>query len=454
VSAFAGGLVAPVEVARSAPVTFAAPDAPLRGHLSRTGDPTEMLVVWNAPDSSGSPRVQWGASRDALTQSAPAEADGYVREDLCGPSVATTAGWAPPHAWLRARITGLVPGSGAPVYFRYGSDAGGWSAPLSFAPPPAPGAAVHIGVTADVGMAESDGSTTMNGGLPEAQAARTIALLRARLVEQPDHDYSAVVHAGDLAYAIGYAHKWDIFASRLAGLADRLPYMTGLGNHERDWPGSGSISDYMDSGGECGIPTTVRFPSPTQNSRAQDAGYWAVEHGAATLVMLNTEIEVGPGSDQYDFVNATLAAVDRARTPWVFVFAHRPLYFAWAAEPGGGAADARLLALEPLLVNNRVDAVFAGHVHNVAVTTPVINGTVAPAAARPRAYRAPTHIIVGHGGHDLSAVADASPPWVAYAAAEHGYATLHVWNATDSSVELFADADDSLRYTVRLEREA
>jgi hypothetical protein len=210
----------------------------------------------------------------------------------------------------------------------------------------------------------------------------------------------------------------------------------------------------MDSGGECGIPTTVRFPSPTQNSRAQDMGWWAIEHGAATLVMLNTELELGPGSDQYDFVNETLAAVDRARTPWVFLFAHRPFYFAWAAEPGGGASDPRLLALEPLLVSGRVDAVFAGHVHNVAVTCPMLAGACAPAAARPRAYRAPTHIIVGHGGHDLSAVADISPPWVDYAAAVHGYATLHVWNATDASVELWGDSDDALRWTVRLEREA
>jgi hypothetical protein len=145
---------------------------------------------------------------------------------------------------------------------------------------------------------------------------------------------------------------------------------------------------------------------------------------------------------------------NRARTPWVFVFAHRPFYFAWAAEPGGGASDPRLLALEPLLVSGRVDAVFAGHVHNVAVTCPMLAGACAPAAARPRAYRAPTHIIVGHGGHDLSAVAAASPPWVSYAAAEHGYATLHVWNSTDASVELFGDSDDALRYTVRLEREA
>ena len=454
VIAFAGGLITPIEVARSAPVTFTAPTAPLRGHLSRTRDPSEMLVVWNAPDAGGAPRVEWGDAPDALTQSSLAEADSYVREDLCGPSVATTAGWAPPHAWLRARVSGLTPGSARAVWYRYGSDSGGWSVPLAFAPAPAPGAPVHIGVTADVGMAEPDGSTTMNGGLPEAQAARTIELLRARLVEKPLFNFSAVVHAGDLSYAIGYAHRWDLFASRLEGLADRVPYLTGLGNHERDWPGSGSISDFMDSGGECGIPTTVRFPSPTQNSRAQDSGWWSIEHGAATLIMLNTEVELGPGSDQWDFVNETLAAVDRARTPWVFLFAHRPFYFAWAAEPNGGAADPRLLALEPLLVSGRVDAVFAGHVHNVAVTCPLVNATCVQAStSSPRAYRAPTHIIIGHGGHDLSAVAAVSPPWIEYARAEHGYGTLHVWNSTDASVELFGDDDDALRYTVWLSRE-
>ena len=81
---------------------------------------------------------------------------------------------------------------------------------------------------------------------------------------------------------------------------------------------SGSF-DSMDSGGECGIPTQVRFPSPTQSSGGQDAGWWSLTHASATVIMLNTEMAVGPGSDQYSFLESTLKAVDRSVTPWVIL---------------------------------------------------------------------------------------------------------------------------------------
>ena len=37
------------------------------------------------------------------------------------------------------------------------------------------------------------------------------------------------------------------------------------GNHERDWPGTGTRFDFppaRDSGGECGVPYARRFPMP------------------------------------------------------------------------------------------------------------------------------------------------------------------------------------------------
>lgn len=37
------------------------------------------------------------------------------------------------------------------------------------------------------------------------------------------------------------------------------------GNHERDYPGSGSFFQNMDSGGECGVPTQIMYHMPTRN---------------------------------------------------------------------------------------------------------------------------------------------------------------------------------------------
>jgi hypothetical protein len=37
------------------------------------------------------------------------------------------------------------------------------------------------------------------------------------------------------------------------------------GNHERDWPNSGSFYDTMDSGGECGVLAETMFYVPAEN---------------------------------------------------------------------------------------------------------------------------------------------------------------------------------------------
>lgn len=37
------------------------------------------------------------------------------------------------------------------------------------------------------------------------------------------------------------------------------------GNHERDWPNTGSFYDTTDSGGECGVPAETMFYVPAEN---------------------------------------------------------------------------------------------------------------------------------------------------------------------------------------------
>ena len=46
------------------------------------------------------------------------------------------------------------------------------------------------------------------------------------------------------------------------------------GNHERDWPGSGSFYDTIDSGGECGVLAQTMFYVPTENR----AKFWYADN--------------------------------------------------------------------------------------------------------------------------------------------------------------------------------
>lgn len=131
-----------------------------------------------------------------------------------------------------------------------------------------------------------------------------------------------------------------------------------------------------------------------------------------------------------DFIRADLAAVDRARTPWVIVTSHYPLYEtydpqnednlarearsadgvarAWnrrlqlqdAPSQGGDAfVPSKQLAiadLEPLLKEFRVDIYMAGHNHNYETTWPVHGGVVQQKSFH--LPRATVHVLSGSAG--------------------------------------------------------
>jgi hypothetical protein len=80
----------------------------------------------------------------------------------------------------------------------------------------------------------------------------------------------------------------------------------------------------MDSGGECGVSTQIRFPSPAiGGSFLKDEQWYSLIVGSVTVIMIGTEVEVGPGSSQYIWLESTLKAVNRSVTPWVVLAGHR-----------------------------------------------------------------------------------------------------------------------------------
>ena len=60
-----------------------------------------------------------------------------------------------------------------------------------------------------------------------------------------------------------FVFQWDEFMSQIEVASSRIPWQVGLGNHERDYPNSGSLPTSKDSGGECGIPMERIFPLPS-----------------------------------------------------------------------------------------------------------------------------------------------------------------------------------------------
>jgi hypothetical protein len=191
-----------------------------------------MLVVWHSAENEPDAQVKWSfTSGGPYTFSAPSIPHSYDREDLCGypTSVATSVGWSDPLTWHYARITGLTPG-GDIVYYVYGSDTNGYSTELSFKPAPPVQAKqslpIHIIAIADMGMTPYDGT---QNHWQEPDAGLTTDHMRDFVQSGTGYDYSIVLHPGDIVYSTGYALKWDLFTSRIEGVADRVPYMLGQG---------------------------------------------------------------------------------------------------------------------------------------------------------------------------------------------------------------------------------
>ena len=184
----------------------------------------------------------------------------------------------------------------------------------------------------------------------------------------------------------------------------------------------------------------------------QDQGWWSIVHGNVLILMANTEMAVGPGSDQYLFFEDTLKAANRTETPWIIFLGHRPMYYVSADSADGGVYDETFGVFEPLLMQYQVDLVLWGHVHNAYASCPVYNKTCVTAPA-PGAYDAPVHVSIGNAGQGLSGInTKKHPEWVRYQANEWGYSALHVWNATTLTLDLYDDATGSVQYEVVIQR--
>jgi hypothetical protein len=198
---FTGGYVTPTPLTSSAQVSFSDATVPLRGHIARTADPTEMRVTWNSPTADDNPSVKWGTTPGGpYTNVAAASSTTYTADDLCG-EPANSVGWFPPHFWHTAVMTGLTPGVTV-VFYVYGSDANGWSAESTFkaAPAPSPFTETHVLLTADMGAMQPDGS---NCHWEEPFSINTTNNMAALVLGDTNYTYSLLAHIGDIAYGTG-----------------------------------------------------------------------------------------------------------------------------------------------------------------------------------------------------------------------------------------------------------
>eukprot|EP00049_Salpingoeca_infusionum_P001979 m.52550 g.52550 ORF g.52550 m.52550 type:complete len:561 (-) comp11312_c0_seq1:138-1820(-) len=434
---FTGGIKTPNVVAKSEAVSFTDYGLPRQGVLALTGKPSEMQLVWNSQYAGADEQVKYTVNGGAV-QTVSASTYTYTADDLCG-LPAQTQGWRDPGLFHVAVMTGLAP-SDSVVYW-YGNEQHGWSDKATFKASlgPTPQTGIRVMLTADVGASEAD-QCHYHWEEPDAH-------LTYQGLTDFGGNADVLLHIGDIAYATGYAAKWDLFMTQANWIGKSVPIMVVQGNHEQDVPGNLTFYNGNDSGGECGVPTQKRFPMPVSGSQAN--GWYSFEVGPVHFVMMDTEMDCGPTSAQYKFFEADLAAVNRTNTPWIVFSGHRPMY---SVHGTTSWTNTNLQQFEELLFKNQVDLCLWGHVHNAMVTCPLLNGTCIRAATE-GAYDAPIHAVIGNGGQTL----DPAPTpkqynkWTTYAASEFGFSFFNA-NNTHLHMEMFSDAGKKLHHEFYIKR--
>lgn len=248
-----------------------------------------------------------------------------------------------------------------------------------------------LAIFGDLGRGEKigDDSTTYSEyGSPSAYTAR--------LLEKDEFDL--IYHIGDISYAVGYASVWDDYLDMMAPVLAKTKYALNLGNHEIDYPSSGSYYTGYDSGGECGVPTRTFFPMPL---------WWSRDVGLAHVVAMCTEWDFTEGSEQWKWIKADLEQVDRTKTPWILFGGHRPMYIdsGYSSDRYNGNGDIEVMDLliqhvEPLLLANKVDLAFWGHNHAVQRLCACANHSCVDRSSNGVYYEpaATVQMVVGTGG--------------------------------------------------------
>lgn len=343
-----------------------------------------------------------------------------------------------------------------------------------FLSPRSPGDKTPFSINAviDLGVYGQDGFTiegdkTKKDVIPSIDPSLNHTTI-GRLANTVD-DYEFIIHPGDFAYADdwiltpanlldsenAYQAILENFYTQLAPIAGRKPYMASPGNHEaacQEIPfttglcpdGQKNFTDFMHRFGNT-MPAS--FPSVSSNNTAkvlanqarelaQPPFWYSFEYGMAHIVMINTETDFedapdsqggsaglgagpfGAKDQQLQFLEADLASVDRAVTPWVIVAGHRPWYTA------GSGCDPCQEAFEEILYKYGVDLGVFGHEHNSQRFLPVYNSNPDPKGMQDP--KAPMYIVSGAAGNieGLSSISS-KPDFTQFSNDEnYAYATI------------------------------
>lgn len=188
-----------------------------------------------------------------------------------------------------------------------------------------------------------------------------------------------------------YQPRWDYWGRYMQPLISNVPIMVIEGNHEIEQQAEDQVF----------VAYSSRFAFPSKESRSSSTMYYSFNAGGVHFIMLGAYISYDETSDQYKWLEADLAGINREVTPWLVATWHAPWYSTYTAHYR--EVECMRVAMEDLLYQYGVDLVFNGHVHAYERSNRVYNYTLDPCG--------PVYITVGDGGNrEKMAIAHADEP--------------------------------------------
>ncbi len=182
-----------------------------------------------------------------------------------------------------------------------------------------------------------------NGSAAQKGTAETIAGYHR------DRRFDLAITLGDNFYDRGMESpadpRWETWFEQLYGRLG-VTFYAALGNHDWGHPDS---------------PAAEILYSATSQTWRMPASYYTFTAGAVQFFAIDTQ-SVALSDKQLQWLDRAIAS---SQARWKIVYGHHPIY-------SGGAYEDRpdlITRLLPLL-RNRVDAIFAGHDHNLQVIKP------------------------------------------------------------------------------------
>lgn len=393
-------------------------DGPEQVHLSFLEDPHSTVgVTWVTRQNLPS-LVRYGTDKGSLSLLAEGTQKTYTKNAWLG--------------WIHnVKLSNLT--SGTRYYYQVGSDTSNpssWSTIFSFVTE-ADDSNKQMFRFAEIGDMGADPESLNNTALLK-QLVQTNAV-------------NFIIHDGDISYADGYQHRWDLYLRQMEPVMANIQYMTTPGNHEVGVIGALNLS----------IGYIERFMLPGAHAISSDLSnmYYSWNYGNTHFVALDTESVVDTAeftSEQVAWLVNDLSMVDRSRYPWIILFGHRPFYCSNSDSHQNLDSDCGEFAtylrdqIEDAFNKYKVDVIFTAHKHNYERLWPVKpGGTPVHTYNNPGA---PVYIINGAGGNREGTVNRHQPNnnWSVQFLAQWGYMIISVYNDTVMDLDFYAADNNQL----------